>query len=355
MVPSPLPGISSLAWEHPADRAALNTLRAIPGFDEVVRKIAGFFGERGVRHLFLANAVRVGPRQRPALDTLFNEVVSTFDWPRQPQLYVTQTPFVNAGAVGFDEPFIIMNSGTLGLLSREEQRDVLAHELGHIMSGHVTYSTIALILLNFGLKNLPFLAGMALLPIQIGLLEWYRKSELSCDRAGLLGTQNVRVSLGTYLKLAGGAAGDDTIDLDDFLVQAQEYETTGGAWDSALKLLNTVFRDHPFNTVRAAELQRWAASDDYARILRGDYPRRGQEGDQPLGHDYAAAAGYYGGRARAALTELEGVVGRARDAFGQAFRGGGAAGGGGGASGGGGGGDADSGGGSAAPGGGSSS
>ena len=63
--------ISSTAWEHPADRAALNTLRAIPGFDEVVRKIAGFFGEKGVRQLFLANAVQVGPKQRPALNALY--------------------------------------------------------------------------------------------------------------------------------------------------------------------------------------------------------------------------------------------------------------------------------------------
>ena len=31
--------ISPTAWEHPADRAALQTLRAIPGFDEVVRKM----------------------------------------------------------------------------------------------------------------------------------------------------------------------------------------------------------------------------------------------------------------------------------------------------------------------------
>jgi Zn-dependent protease with chaperone function len=316
----PLPGISSLAWEHPADRAALNTLRAIPGFDDVVRKIAGFFGERGLRHLFLANAVRVGPNQRPKLNALYDEVIATFEWPRRPELYVTQTPFVNAGAVGFEDPFIIINSGTLGLLSREEQRDVLAHELGHVMSGHVTYSTIAVILLNFGLKNLPFLAGIALLPIQVALLEWYRKAELSCDRAGLLGTQDPRASLGTYLKLAGGSAGDDTIDLDQFLLQAQEYETTGGPWDSALKFFNTVFRDHPLNTVRAAELQRWAASEEYARILRGEYPRRGEEGDQPLGRDYAAAAGYYGDRARAAIGEIEGAVGRARDAFGQAFR-----------------------------------
>ena len=38
--------ISSTAWEHPADRAALNTLRAIPGFDEVITRIAGFIGDR---------------------------------------------------------------------------------------------------------------------------------------------------------------------------------------------------------------------------------------------------------------------------------------------------------------------
>jgi Zn-dependent protease with chaperone function len=316
----PLPGISSLAWEHPADRAALNTLRAIPGFDDLVRKVAGFLGERGLRHLFLANAVRVGPRQRPKLDALYTEVLATFDWPTRPQLYVTQTPFVNAGAVGFEDPFIIVNSGTLALLDREERRDVLAHELGHIISGHVTYRTIALILINFGLRNLPFLAGVALLPIQVALFEWFRTSELSSDRAGLLGTQDVRASLSTYLKLAGGPAGDDTIDLDAFLQQADEYETTGGVWDTALKALNTIFRDHPFNTVRTAELRRWASSDAYPRILAGDYPRRGGEGDQPLNKDYTEAASYYGARTRAALSEVEDVLARARDAFGNATR-----------------------------------
>ncbi|HEX4469050.1 MAG TPA: hypothetical protein VH080_05925, partial [Gemmatimonadaceae bacterium] len=71
--------ISSRAWEHPADRAALNTLRAIPGFDEVVRKVAGFFGERGIRQLFLANAVRVSPRQRPRLNQIYTEVLETLD------------------------------------------------------------------------------------------------------------------------------------------------------------------------------------------------------------------------------------------------------------------------------------
>jgi len=96
--------IAPTAWEHPADRAALNTLRAIPGFDELVRKIMGALGERGVRHLFTANAVRVGPRQRPKLDALYTEVLETMDWPERPELFVAQTPIANAMAVGFDKP-----------------------------------------------------------------------------------------------------------------------------------------------------------------------------------------------------------------------------------------------------------
>src|SRR3970282_397526 len=72
--------ISPRAWEHPADRAALNALRAIPGVDEVIRKIYGFFGERGVRLMFQANAVRVGPRQFPRVHHAFQDVCATLDW-----------------------------------------------------------------------------------------------------------------------------------------------------------------------------------------------------------------------------------------------------------------------------------
>src|SRR5829696_6337201 len=131
MPPTPLPQISSRAWEHPADRAALNALRAIPGFDEVVRKVAGFITERGLRHLFLANSVRVGPRQRPKLDAALTDVLATLDWPTRPQLYVSQTPVANASAIGFEQPFIVINSGAIEILDDEELRFIIAHEMGH--------------------------------------------------------------------------------------------------------------------------------------------------------------------------------------------------------------------------------
>jgi hypothetical protein len=329
-MPAQLERISSLTWEHPADRAALNTLRAIPGFDEVVRRVAGFFGDRGLRNLFLSNAVLVGPTQRPLLHGHYEDMLRSLDWPgspdgHRPELYVTQTPFVNAGAIGFERPFIVLNSGLLELLDADEQRFIIAHELGHVMSGHVTYRTIAVIILTIGLGNLPFLAGLALLPFQLALLEWYRKAELSCDRAGLLGIQDVRAAYRTFLKMAGGksdtAAGFDPLDVDAFLVQAAEYDMQNGAWDTVLKIVNTALRDHPFNTVRVAELQRWVQGGEYEKILAGAYIRRGGEGDASLRADYSAAAGYYGEQWKSAADGLKESLGRARSAFSEAFRG----------------------------------
>lgn len=312
--------ISSRAWEHPADRAALNTLRAIPGFDEVVRKVAGALGETALRQLFLGNAVRVGPRQRPKLDALYEEVLGTLDWPTRPELYVTQTPYVNAAAIGFENPFVIINSETLRVLDRDEQRDILGHEVGHIMSGHVTYSTIAIIILAIGVTNLPFLAGVALLPFQLALLEWYRKAEFSADRAGLLTTQDTNTSYRTFLKLAGGPEYGDDIDVDAFVAQASEYETQGTAWERVWKILNTAFRDHPMNTVRVGELSRWVQSGEYQRILDGQYLRRGEEGTKPLGDDYVDAAGYYGAEVRDLGREAREAMSRARDRFNDAFK-----------------------------------
>lgn len=318
-----LTDISSLSWEHPADRAALNALRSLPGFQQVVNRVAGFFGERGVRHLFTANAVRVGPTQRPDLDALWTEVLATLDWPRRPQLYVTQTPNVNAGAVGFGDPFVVINSASLEHLTREEVRVLLAHELGHIVSGHVTYRTIAQIIFLFGISNLPFLAGIALLPFQVAIMEWYRKSELSCDRAALLGVQDPDVVLTTFMKLAGGREFGDRLDLGAFKEQAREYEVDDTAWDTVLKTFNTAFRQHPFFTVRAGELQRWVEGGAYARILAGEYQRRADERPaEHLGEDVKEATDYYAQKAKAAVDKVGETLGRAKEAFTDAFKGG---------------------------------
>jgi Zn-dependent protease with chaperone function len=312
--------IAPVVWEHPADRAALQALRAVPGFDEVVKKVVGLLGERGIRLLFQANAVRVGPTQFPRVNDLYTDVLTTMDWSVRPELFVSQTPFVNAGAYGMQRPFIVINSGALKLLDDDEMRTLLGHELGHVMSGHALYHTLLVLILNVSLGVLPFLAGIALLPIQLALLEWFRKSELSSDRAGLLAAQDSVASMRMFLKMAGG--GDmREMDVTTFLAQAKEYEEAGGALDRVFKILNTLGASHPFNTLRAAELERWIASGAYERVLGGAYPKRGPEADAlPLDKDIDDARDYYVKEAKAVVNDVVDTAKRAAQAFSEAFK-----------------------------------
>ena len=312
--------IAPVTWEHPADRAALQALRSVPGFDEVVKKIVGFFGERGFRLLFQANAVRVGPTQFPRLNALYTDVLTSMDWQVRPELFVSQTPFVNAGAYGMDRPFIVINSGAMNLLDDDEMRTLLGHELGHVMSGHALYHTILILIVFVGLNFLPFLTSLVLAPIQFALLEWARKSELSSDRAGLLAAQDPRASMRMFLKMAGG--GDmKEMDLDAFLQQAKEYEESGGAVDRVFKILNTLPQSHPFNTLRAAELERWIASGAYEKVLGGEYTRRGPEAEQrPIDKDIDDARDHYMSEAKAVVNDVVDTAKRAAQAFSDAFK-----------------------------------
>lgn len=316
-----LTDISPASWEHPADRAALQALRAVPGFDTAVKKIIGFFGERGIRLIFQANAVRVGPTQFPKLYSLHQEVKTTLDWNEDVPLFVSQTPVVNAGAYGVDHPFIVLNSGAVDLLNEDESRVLIGHEMGHVMSGHALYHTILALILAIGIRNLPFLAGIALLPIRLALQEWSRKSELSADRAGLLTAQDRDQALRIYLKLAGGGlTTTDQISLPAFMEQAHEYEGYGGL-DAIYKILNMLDASHPFNTLRAAELDRWYNTGNYRKILDGDYIRRGDTSTQrPLRDDIADGAGYYAKEAREAVGQVADAARKAARAFSDAFK-----------------------------------
>ncbi|MCL7971639.1 MAG: M48 family metallopeptidase [marine benthic group bacterium] len=310
--------ISPQAWEHPADRAALNALRKIPGFDLALRKIFGMFGERAIRLAFKANAVRVSPKQYPWIHERTLRVCEIMDLEEVPEVYVSQTPLVNAGAVGMSEPFIVLNSSMLEVLSRDEVEAVLAHEVGHILSGHVLYRTLLLLVMRLALFRYP-IAGLALLPILWALLEWYRKSELSCDRAALLAVQDKDIVMSSLMQLAGGTRGE-TLDLQEFIAQSEEYRHGGDLLDSVYKVLNVIGATHPFSVMRVAELRDWIDSGAYDKIMTGEYPRRSDEDLKPYREDVAEAMKGYTDAAQEIFDEVDAAVDKLKTRFTDAWR-----------------------------------
>lgn len=288
-----LSGISSRAWEHPADKGALTALRELKGFDEVLKAIAGLWNERAWRLQFLGGAIKVDHRQYPRVHRLYAEAATSLDVAELPELYVQNDRSLNAMAVGMKQPFIVVNTGMLELADEEELRCLLGHELGHVLSGHAVYRTMIIILTSFALRLAWFPIGsFVIYGIIAALYEWWRKAELSADRAGLLACQDPAASLRLSMKLAGG--GDlSEVDTTAFLEQAAEYERTGDLRDSVLKLLLLAFRSHPMPVARAAEIRNWVDSGAYQRILSGEYPRREDDASASMSEDVKQAAESY--------------------------------------------------------------
>ncbi|MDX6742972.1 M48 family metallopeptidase [Actinocorallia sp. A-T 12471] len=287
------PGISSRAYEHPLDRSALVALRSLSGFDLVLRKLAGLINERQLRLLFLGGAVRAGEDQFRHLHDILRDSCYILDLEKVPELYVTQSPVPNAMAVGTDNPFIVVSTALLDLLDEEELRFTVAHEAGHILSGHAVYRQMALILTGLGsrLAWLP-LGNVAIGAILMGLEEWQRKSELSADRAGLLAGQDPEAAKRALMKLAGGSRLHE-MSTEAFLAQAREYEASGDLRDGVLKFLNLLKQSHPFAVIRFGELHRWHGSPEHAAIMSGDYPRRADDSSASFTDEVKNAARSY--------------------------------------------------------------
>src|SRR6478609_10021080 len=139
---TPLPGISSRAWEHPADKGALVALRKLRGFDTVLKALSGLIRERAVRLSLLGSAVKVDERQFDRVHRLLTDVGATLDATELPELYVSANPFLNASTIGMNKPTIVVNSALVDLLDEEELRFVIGHELGHALSGHALYQSL---------------------------------------------------------------------------------------------------------------------------------------------------------------------------------------------------------------------
>jgi Zn-dependent protease with chaperone function len=276
------PGISSEAFKHPLDLQAEQALRSVPGFNLVASKFIEFIYERPQLVYLMGNSIQAGPRQYASIYGMFRECVRDLDIYPEPILFVSQNSQVNSYAMGQENPYIVINTGLLDLLSEDEIKTVLAHELGHIKCGHTILTQMAMWVmsaasvigdLTFGLGNL----------ISNGLIvafyEWRRKAELSADRAALLVMENPRTVMTTMMKISGGSAKYiDECSLEEFIKQSENYRNLdedglNQIYKALMYLGVNGMLSHPFPVERIHYLQEWTNSIEYQEIRRGNYPR----------------------------------------------------------------------------------
>tara|TARA_R110002096_G_scaffold239101_1_gene430737 strand:- start:106120 stop:106965 length:846 start_codon:yes stop_codon:yes gene_type:complete len=264
------PGLTAEQFQHPSDNKATDSLKSIPGIDKAVAKVMEYGLERLAYLDNTASNVRVSEKMFPTMHKSLQWGCRILDIP-EPEFYVSLDPIPNAYTYGHTQPFVVMTSGLVDLLTPEERFFVIGHELGHIKADHVIYTiiahNIAAIMERIGQATFGIgsLLGQGLV---YALLEWHRKAELTADRAGLLCVQNMDACINTFMKLAGGATSlAAEMDRDEFLTQIRRYEDADRSHlNKAYKILLTAERTHPYAILRAKELDLWHR-DQYDDLL----------------------------------------------------------------------------------------
>ena len=263
-------GLQADQFRHPLDLAATQSLKQLPGMDLLVRNFLGPIAEEFFYLNNISASILVGKNQLPHLHQLLLEACTTLDL-EPPQMYVQQNPQPNAYtfAMRGKQPFLVLHTSLIDLLTPEEIQAVIAHELGHLKCEHGVYITLAnLFVLAAGL--LPDWGTAIAQQLKEQMLAWVRCAEFSCDRAALLATQNPKTVASVLMKLAGGSPTlAPLLNIDAFLEQARAYEAVSNTeMGQMLKTMQTSSLSHPVPVLRAKEIDRWATSQDYQNLLQ---------------------------------------------------------------------------------------
>lgn len=267
-----LRGIRADDFRHPLDCQATNNLKQIPGLDLMVRSLLGSLAGDFFYLNNIASSIKISDKQLPELYELLLDACKILDL-EPPQLYIQQNPVPNAYTLAMrgEKPFIVLHTSLVEMLTPPEIQAVIAHELGHLKCEHGVYLTLAnLMVLAVGL--LPAWGTVIAQSLQTQMLEWLRCAEFTCDRSALLVAQDPKIVMSVLMKLAGGSPKlAPQLNLDAFIEQARAYDTISDTeLGRMLKSLQISQLTHPVPVIRAREIDLWARSSTYERLLNGE-------------------------------------------------------------------------------------
>ncbi|MCI6466801.1 MAG: M48 family metalloprotease [Faecalicatena sp.] len=261
--------INTNVFMHDSDRAALQALKAIPGFTQLLKAFMKVWNERQFHITNMSSRLRLGENQMAKYYNMLPPICEKLGI-EVPELYLELDVNPNAYTSGDTKPFIVITSGLLETLPDELIPTVLAHECGHIACHHVLYTTMGRMILS-GVFNLAGFSPLVTTPLQMAFAYWMRCSEFSADRAAVIFDGSADKMKEVCMRLAGFDK-DIMADasMDTFMEQALEYKEmiNNSKWDKTLEFVMFKMIDHPLMSVRAYECDEWAHSEQYVKTVR---------------------------------------------------------------------------------------
>ena len=207
----------------------------------------------GLRSAMEGHSFKVEKRLMSHLYDLLYGVKEKLGFADPVDFYITGDSTVNAWTIAAareGEPHIVnINSALINLMTDDELRFVVGHELGHLMNRN----TEMLRLINFVFPR----GTVPPLVLQYKIRLWEQLSELTADRYGYMAVEKLDACLSAFFKMTSG------LDISKIDMQVDAY------LEENLKHLEYFISDkglsrdtHPVNPIRVQSLNLYATCKD---------------------------------------------------------------------------------------------
>ena len=228
--------------------------------EQVLRKTKVSSQDSYFRSMMEGHSMKIDESILSDLYELCQEVIELLDFKGEVDFYITGDSSVNAFSIASeedDEPHIVnINSALFDLMTRDELKFVIGHELGHLICKDTELRS----LINFVFPKESVVP--VLLQHKIRLHE--QLAELVADRYGFLATRDLAVCVTAFFKLASG------LDLNKMNVSIESLIADNN------KRLEYFMNDkglsratHPVNPIRVQALNLFASSKTQKQLEKG--------------------------------------------------------------------------------------
>ena len=253
---------------HPEDSSAIiNIVNKIPGTGKALEMVGEFYGKWTAID-YMGNGVVATKESMPELHKHFVDTCNVIGLKDVPELATEWAYLISSYTVGGSKLRVVLSSGSVDLLDKEEQAFLMGQEIGHIVSGHLPYHMLLELIYTSAVDDPTFslIAGAIRMP----LLDWYRKSHYTADRFALLCCQDIDVALRTMMKMAGlPQKYFESVNPKAFLLQTKDFSDLQS--NSVIKGLMTKYIRNsaalPWLVDRAHVLMDWYNSGEYQKII----------------------------------------------------------------------------------------
>lgn len=149
----------------------------------------------------VSTATEITAKSSPRLYGILRHCCESLSIENNPQFFITsRLKGINSLTVGDDEnPLLLISPAAVAKLSNAELSFIIGHELGHIAQKNLICHTVKGALDTMS-KWSDALGPIVTELIEVPLNRWYRCSEYTADRAGLICCGNIQSALNVFEK-----------------------------------------------------------------------------------------------------------------------------------------------------------